>query len=138
MGKYTQEIECMVGFDKTRSHFLWCSEKELGEALNNVGEDSRAFIRDFIEDIDEGIRQKNFLLRGYDESYRFFESIIAKYKEVDGFIGSSLHKAILAFFDAVNTEKDNDLVKSQTLHTITEYLLFFNRCDFYWNSLDEA
>lgn len=85
----------------------------------------KKYIADFQESVNVLIREEN-LFNGFEDTKNALLKLIEQYKDSSGFLNSQLYVMLERLISAIETEKDNDIKKSDAQGVLLNYLLMIS------------
>lgn len=98
---------------------------EIKMMISKLTDTERKYIMDFQESVNILIREEN-LFTSFECTKNALLKLIEQYMDCKGFINSQLYLMLEQLITAIETEKDNDIKKSNKQEILLNYLLLIS------------
>ena len=118
---YPRRLNCLLAMESSNT-----IEDHLIQKQYDLSQE-KEFIVSFVEECDSLIRDYGFL-SSYEKDLPILKDLLSKLDQVAGFDNSRIHLAVLNMIKAIETEKDNDILKAEKYDAFLEYLSILRFC----------
>ena len=101
------------------------SHKDIEAMTSRLTDTDKKYIADFQESVNVLIREENLFIGFEDTKYALLK-LIEQYKDNSGFLNSQLYVMLEQLISVIETEKDNDIKKSDAQGVLLNYLLMIS------------
>ena len=127
---YPRRLNCLLAMESSNT-----IEDHLIQKQYDLSQE-KEFIVSFVEECDSLIRDYGFL-SSYEKDLPILKDLLSKLDQVAGFDNSRIHLAVLNMIKAIETEKDNDILKVEKYDAFLEYLSILRFCRDYLTSKEK-